>query len=186
MIDDRRLDKLVRRAVAGDHRAFASIYDEYTGRVYAYDRQRLNDPADAEDVTAIVFLKAYEALGRYDHRGVPFSAWLFSIARNAVIDRYRKVGRAPLPAPIEEAEDTPAPTDVEREVLARFDAERIRAAMGELTDEQSEVLELRFFAGLTAPEVAQVTGRTPGAIKALQHRAIRSLARVLEPEAQES
>ena len=186
MIEDRRLDRLVRRAVAGDHRAFASIYDEYTGRVYAYVRQRLGDPAEAEDVTAIVFLKVYEALPRYDHRGVPFSAWLFQIARNAVIDRYRRAGRLPHVSPIEEADNAPAPTDVEREVLARFDAERIREAMELLTDEQSEVLELRFFAGLTAPEAAQVTGRTPGAVKALQHRAIASLARVLEPEARES
>ena len=186
MTSNRRLDRLVRRAVAGDHRAFASVYDEYIGRVYAYVRQRLGDPAEAEDVTAIVFLKAFEVLAHYDHRGAPFGAWLFRIARNTMIDRHRRAGREVRAVPIKEAGNAPAPADVEGEVLARLDAAQIRRAMEALTDEQSEVLELRFFAGLTAAETAEVTERSTVAVKALQHRAIQSLGRLLRVEAQDT
>lgn len=181
-MDESRLDKLVRRAGDRDDRAFGEIYDEFAQRVYAYVRGRLSDPVEAEDVTAEVFLKAWEALPRYDSRGVPFSAWLFRIARNAVVDAHRQDTRRPPTADASEADAIPGPYRVEADVLDSIDAAELRRYVAKLTEPQAEVVALRFFAGFSPSETARITGRTEGAVKAMQHRAIATLARMLGSE----
>lgn len=179
-IDDTYIDRLVRRAIRGDVDAFGGIYDAYADRVYSFVNARLRNPQDAEDVTSVVFIKAFEAIGSYDRRGLPFGAWLFRIARNATIDHQRRAGKAP--EPVETIEDN-APTDavlLEDEVAARVDGEAIRACVSRLTDEQAAVVACRFFFDLDVRETARTLGRTEGAIKALQHRALKSLGRMLE------
>lgn len=183
MLSDRHIDRLVARSVAGNARAFGKLYDEYADRVYAFVRGRVGSAEDAEDLTASVFLKAWEAIGGYDDRGLPFGAWLFRIARNAVIDSYRRSARTPEYASTDDALDTVDETAaVDETVFVRLEVEEIREAMESLTEEQRSVLMLRFIWGFDLQDSAQALGKTGGAIKALQHRAVRSLARLLAEE----
>lgn len=180
---DRHIDRLVTRSVAGDTRAFGRLYDEYADRVFAFVRGRVTCVEDAEDLTAMVFLKAWEAIGAYDDRGLPFGAWLFRIARNAVIDSYRRAGRAPECLPEDEAPDVvDGSIPVDERVLVRLQVEQVRATMERLTEEQRCVLMLRFVWGFDLAESAHALGKSEGAVKALQHRATRSLARLLAEE----
>lgn len=176
---ERRLARTVRRACGGDARAFGRLYDEYADRVYAFIRSRVDSAHDAEDVTATVFLKAWEAIGSYDDRGLPFSAWLFRIARNAVIDEYRR--KAHRAVPVEESPDTgetAEPADIA--AIAAVDAVRIRAAVRMLTEEQAAVVAMRFWWDMSIRDTADALGKNENAIKALQHRAIKTLARLLQ------
>lgn len=177
---DRRLARLVRRAVRGDVGAFGTLYDEHADRIYGYARARGRGVQDAEDVTATVFLKAWESIGGYDERGVPFSAWLFRIARNAMIDDHRRSGRVPVP--VEDPEPEGIVEGPEDEVLLRADSARLREAVCELTAEQASVIALRYWWDLSLKETAEALDRSENAVKALQHRAVRSLARILRED----
>ena len=179
---EKRLERLVRKAAQGDARAFGELYDEYVDRVYSFVRARVSSSHDAEDLTETVFLKAYEAIGRYDDRGLPFSAWLFRIARNVTIDWHRRSGRAPTFVGEDAAERLPARDRPEEIVLGNLDAERVRAGIRRLTEEQADVIVLRFFWGMSQREIGETIGKTEGSVKALQHRAVRSLERILTEE----
>ena len=179
---EQHLERLVARAREGDTRAFGRLYDTYADRVYAFVRARTASSHDAEDITATVFLKAWEAIGSYDDRGVPFAAWLFRIARNAVVDEYRRGARRPTVSDAEEFAEVPASVSVDVTVFERVDADRVRKAVGRLTEEQSAVLVLRFWWDMSLKDTADALGKNENAIKALQHRAMRSLARALEED----
>src|ERR687898_3649104 len=88
-MDDETLDRLVAEAQRGDPEAFGRIFDAYVGPIHRFIASRVNRPSDAEDLTQLVFVKALEALPRYEARGIPFGGWLFRLARNAVIDFVR-------------------------------------------------------------------------------------------------
>lgn len=177
---ERKLARLVARASRGDVGAFGKLYDEYADRIYGYARARGRGVHDAEDITATVFLKAWESIGGYDERGVPFSAWLFRIARNAMIDDHRRSGR--IPVPVEDPEPEGVIEGPEHEVLLRADAARLREAVCELTAEQASVIALRYWWDLSLKETAFALDRSENAIKALQHRAVRTLARMLRED----
>lgn len=178
--DDRHIDRLVRRAIRGDVEAFGGIYDAYVDRVYSFVRSRIGDQHDSEDITETVFLKAFEAIGSYDRRGLPFGAWLFRIARNSVIDHTRRAKRAPEPTESVEDKIGPDPVMIEDVVASRVDGEVVRRAVAMLTEDQAAVIACRFFWDMDIRSTANALGRTEGAVKALQHRAVRSLARLLE------
>jgi RNA polymerase sigma-70 factor (ECF subfamily) len=172
---------LVRRAQRGDVGAFGKLYDEYADQVYGFARSRGCASHDAEDVTATVFLKAWESIGNYEERGLPFSAWLFRIARNAIIDAYRRSSR--LPTPVEELElDSEVFFTPEDTVVARAEAEQVRKAVRGLTDDQAAVIALRYWWNLSLKETAETLGKNENAIKALQHRATNTLARMLDKD----
>ena len=175
---ERTLERTIRRACTGDPRAFGRLYDEYADRIYAFVRSRVSPAEDAEDVTATVFMKAYEAIGSYDDRGLPFSAWLFRIARNAIVDHYRRSERVPTPTEDLSEADAEVSGPEQAAVLAA-DRETLRAAVRQLTDEQAAVIALRFWWDSSLEETALALGKNTNAIKALQHRAVRSLARIL-------
>lgn len=179
-IDDKYVDRLVARAGRGDAAAFGRLYELYADRIYSFVRSRLGDPHDAEDVTATVFMKAFEAIGGYDRRGLPFGAWLFRIARNATIDHTRRGVRTPEPMEDLESALPPSPVMIDEQVAARVDGELIRRCVERLTEEQSAVVACRFYFDMDVRQTAKALGRTEGAVKALQHRAMRSLARMLE------
>lgn len=181
-MDERDIDRLVKRAVRGDAEAFGRLFDIYGDRVYAFALARVRDHHDAEDLTEIVFMKAYEAISSYDRRGLPFGAWLFRIARNTVIDRARHVARVPEFAEYAEAEALAGDESTDEEVLRKAGATRIRECVSALEEAQAACVALRFFWGLDVAETARAMDKTPGAIKALQHRAIRNLARMLREE----
>lgn len=173
--------RLIRKGSQGDARAFAKLYDLYVARVFGFVRFRVRDLRDAEEITENVFLKAYRSLPTFEDRGLPFSAWLFRIARNEVVDFARRSARS-VSVVEPPDEDLPADTCVEDEVTARLDAGRLREAVEQLTGEQAEVIIARYFWGLSVNETALAVGRTEGAVKALHHRAVRTLGRMLAAE----
>ncbi len=177
--DDRYIDRLVKRAVRGDVEAFGGIYDAYADRIYGFVRARVGNPHDAEDVTEVVFLKAFQAIDSYDRRGLPFGAWLFRIARNATVDHLRRSGRMPEPVEDVEIHTEPAPVLIEDVVAERVDAHVVHDALAQLTEDQAAVIACRFFWDMDIRQTAVTLDRTPGAVKALQHRALRSMAALL-------
>jgi len=179
-IDDKHVDRLIRRAVKGDIEAFGAIYDLYVTRVYSFVRSRVGSPHDSEDLTETVFLKAFEAIGGYDQRGLPFAAWLFRIARNATIDHARRSRTRPETVEEIELHTGSDPVLVDELVARRLDDETVRQAVAELTEDQAAVVACRFFWDMDIRTTAETLGRTEGAVKALQHRALRNLARTLE------
>lgn len=178
--DPRNAARLIDRARKGDVGAFGRLYDEYADRVYAFVRTRTASAQDAEDVTATVFLKAWQSMPSYDDRGLPFSAWLFRIARNAVVDDHRRSVRVPVP--VEDPTSGETIDGHEAAVIAKVDTERLRQAVRELTEEQSTVIALRFWWDMSLKETADALGKNENAVKALQHRAIRTLARMLKED----
>lgn len=175
----RALERTIRRACDGDPRAFARLYDEYAERIYAFVRSRVSPSEDAEDVTAIVFMNAWEAIGRYDDRGLPFSAWLFRIARNAIVDHYRRSER--VPTPVEDVSDADREIEgPEEAAILAADRDHLREAVRRLTDEQASVIAARFWWGMSLEQTAEALGKNANSIKALQHRAVRSLARIIQ------
>ena len=179
-LDDEALERLVREAKGGDPWAFGKIFDEYHEPVYRFIASRVNRPSDAEDLTQLVFVKALEALPRYEQRGVPFGGWLFRLARNTIIDHARtRHEHAKLDAAADRAADEAGPDEV---VALRHDLDAVARAMAELTEEQREAIELRFFAGLTAREAAEAMGKQEGTVRGLQFRAIAALRRSLGME----
>lgn len=182
MIDDEHdISELVARAQRGDVEAVGAIYDRYVDRLYRFARFRLADASDAEDLVQVVFLKMIDALPRYRSRGTPFGAWLFRIARNALIDarRVRRV-HEPLQAAAESPSGARGPEEL---AVVASDIRALESALGELTDDQREVIGYRFFAGLSPSEIAEVTGRREGAVRALQFRALGALRRHLSDDA---
>lgn len=168
----------IARARRGDREAIAALYQHYADGIYRYLLYRVGDVELAEDLTADVFLKMIEDLPRYEERGLPFGAWLFRIARARLIDHWRRQRRRPMIA-LDDTDTGPQwIQDIPEDEIAI--SEMIERALRILTDEQREVVVLRFLVGMSLEEVAQAMGKSVGAIKALQHRALAALARYLE------
>jgi RNA polymerase sigma-70 factor (ECF subfamily) len=154
-------------AAQGDPARFAPLYEAYFDRVYAYVVRRVHDRADAEDLTSEVFRRALDGLPRFEWRGAPFGAWLMRIAANAVADRWQRAQRR---RDLEESERTKEPTaeDLERRVL-------LFSLVRRLPEDQGRVIQLRFVEQKTIREVAAELGRSEGAVKQLQLRALEGL-----------
>jgi len=167
---------LVRRAQDYDPLAFGEIYERYYLGVYKYIYYRVGDQALGEDLTMEVFLKAMEAIDSFSFRGVPFSAWLYRIASNLVIDHFR---RQPQPILSLEEKLVSAVEHPDLSLDSEFSHQALQRALSELTDDQQQVIVLKFVDGLSNLEVAQILGKTEGAVKSLQHRALAALGRVL-------
>lgn len=175
-VDEQRL---IRRAQRGDADAFADLYRVHVQVIYRYIALRVSDRQLAEDLTGDVFTRALEGLAAYRDQGKPFIAWLYSIAWARVVDHYRRSGRRPGDSDLD---DLPIPVEagLDEGVARRQAAAALRAAIAGLTDEQQQVVILRFVEGYRVDEVAAVMGKQPNAIKALQFRALRALAGKLE------
>ena len=184
-LDDTAIERLVGEARAGDAWAFGLLFDHYHGPVYRYIVSRVHRPSDAEDLTQLVFMKVLEALPRYESRGIPFGGWLFRLARNTVIDHVRtRHEHADLDAAAGHAGREAGPDEV---TVARQELDEVGSALATLTDEQRETIALRFFAGLSAREAAEVMGKQEGTVRGLQFRAIAAMRRTLgieEPDSQ--
>lgn len=179
MNDEHLVPELVARARGGDVEAVGALYDHYADRVFRFVRSRLSRQQDAEDVSQRVFLQMIQALPRYQSRGTPFGAWLFRIARNAVIDHQRTHRQhEPLDAATDTASGQRGPEEM---AMTSSEMDRVGAALAQLTDEQREVITLRFVAELSPGEIAAVLGRRQGAIRATQFRALQALRRLLSP-----
>jgi RNA polymerase sigma-70 factor, ECF subfamily len=171
--------QLVKLAIAGDPEAFACLYDTYVDQIFRFILVRVSHRPTAEDLTSLVFLKAWEKLGRYRRRNLMFRGWLFQVARNTVIDHYRvQKETQPLETVANTATDPDA--DVSQQVEQRLRGEQLWTMMQELTDEQREVLVLKFGEGLSTGEVAEIMGKRQGAVRALQMRALQALETIVK------
>jgi RNA polymerase sigma-70 factor, ECF subfamily len=176
-LDETAIERLVQEARDGDAWAFGLLFDHYHLPVYRYIASRVHRPSDAEDLTQLVFVKALEALPRYESRGVPFGGWLFRLARNTVIDHVRtRHDHVDLDSAIGQAGREAGPDEV---TVARQELDEVAEALAALTEEQRDAIALRFFAGLSAREAAEVMGKQEGTIRGLQFRAIAALRRKL-------
>jgi RNA polymerase sigma-70 factor (ECF subfamily) len=183
-LDDAALERLVDQAKNGDAIAFGRIFDRFNEPIYRFIVSRVRRPADAEDLTQTVFVKALEALPRYEARGIPFGGWLFRLARNAVIDFVRtRHEHAELDAIAERPGSDAGPDDL---VLTKQDIDAVGRALATLTTEQRDAISLRFFAGLSAREAAEAMGKQEGTVRGLQFRAIAALRRQLDLEIEET
>lgn len=173
--------QLIKRAKSHDARALSDLYRRHADAVFRYVYYRVGDREVAEDLVGEVFVRALEGLPAYQDTGTPFEAWLYRIAHARVVDYYRrqKVRRA---APLDESLTSSEEPDLSQLAAQRDDVRRVWNAVRHLTDDQQQVISLRFIAGYSTAEVASVMGKTEGAIRALQHRALASLRRLLEIE----
>lgn len=174
-------EKLVRRAQAGDANAFAVIYDAYLERIHRYVSFRVADEDTAQDITSQTFLKAWDRIETFQPGRLPFLGWLYRIAHNAVVDHYRA---ARPQVSLDQAQPSQAgqTRDVDDQVELHLETLRLRSAMEKLTEDQQRVITLRFIVGLSTAETALELGKEPGAVRALQMRAVQSLARGLRFE----
>jgi RNA polymerase sigma-70 factor, ECF subfamily len=176
--------ELVTRAQQGDGEAFGQLYDRYFDTVFRYIYYRVYDRATAEDFTSETFLRALRRIGGLTYRGRDIGAWFVTIARNIVIDHVKSArNRLEVTTPeiLDSSDSEPGP---EASVLTALTTEHLMRAVGKLGDDQRDCITLRFIQGLSVSETAQVMGRNDGAIKALQHRAVRKLADLVRGELQ--
>ncbi len=170
--------QLIAGACDGDRAAYSTLYGHYVAQIYRFVYLKTGSKAEAEDLTHDVFLSAWQNIGTYRHRGHPFSSWLYQIARNKVIDHYRT---RKFTAPIDEATLAIADLAAQTEHAAdqSMELDRIQLAMRELSDEHQNILILRFVDDLTPGEIAETLGKTEGAVRLMQHRAIKNLRAIL-------
>jgi RNA polymerase sigma-70 factor (ECF subfamily) len=167
---------LAQRASSGDRDAFAALYERHLDAVYRYAFYRVRDDAEADDVTSEVFHRALQAMPRYEPRR-PFLAFLYTIARNVIADRFR---RARHTVPLDEAADARSeerPLDERAGELD--DARKLRVALAQLTPLQQEVIVLRFVEGWSLEEIASIQGKPASTVRGIQFRALAALREIL-------
>jgi RNA polymerase sigma-70 factor (ECF subfamily) len=168
---------LIKRSQAGDERAFVALYEQYQPAVYTYLCYRLGDGMLAEDLTAEVFIRLLDRLATLDVTERPLLAWLYTIAANLSIDHQRKNGRYQW-LPLDEERDQQE-TETSYSADARLAQETLAKALNNLTEEQRQVVLLKFVEGRSNAEVGAILGKNEGSIKSLQHRALAALRRLL-------
>lgn len=155
----------------------AGLYDEYYDRLAHYAYVRIGDKNEAEDIASETFVKALESVKKYRERGVPMQAWLFKIAHNLVVDHLRRVSKHKT-VPMDTIEIR-AGADPEAAAEMSAQLESVAVALRSLTEEQREVVRLRFFGGLTSREVGALLGKSDGAVREMQRAALEKLRRLL-------
>ncbi|MDQ4078537.1 MAG: sigma-70 family RNA polymerase sigma factor [Chloroflexota bacterium] len=171
---------LIRRARDGDTEAFGTLYVRYLDPIYRYIYFRMGEQSEAEDITEQVFLKAWEALPGYEQRGHPFSSWLYRIAGNMVVDYHRRAETVRLAEVADEVIMQEMPVNPAEQVIRREEMATLAKAIAQLPDEQQQTIILRFIEGLSHSEVADLLGKSEGACRALQYRALAALAQQLK------
>ncbi|HUZ77640.1 MAG TPA: sigma-70 family RNA polymerase sigma factor [Chloroflexota bacterium] len=175
-----RVGDLVDRSSKGSGEAFGQLYQLYVDRIYNYIYYKTGHSVDAEDLTEQVFIKAWEAIGRFRPEGKPFAAWLFKVARNVVIDHYRtRKSNTDLSEVMAAAAADGDPEDAAQKQATR---QLLMSAVRRLTDEQQQVILLKFIDGMDNAEISATMGKKEGAIRALQYRALLALQRILQDE----
>jgi RNA polymerase sigma-70 factor (ECF subfamily) len=171
-LDDARL---IERAKRGEVEAFGCLYERYLESIYRYIRTRVAEDRTAEDLTETVFLRAYESLSRYKEKGLRFSAFLYQIARNLLVDHYRQKEEE---LPLESADQiSVSPSRIDDIIVIQDQVDRLRVGLEALPEEYREIIQLRVLLELSTTECAQWTGRSEGAVRVLLHRAMKALKR---------
>lgn len=173
---------LIRRARERDAVAFGILYERYLDRVYRYIVYRTTNNVVAEDLTSEVFLNAWKAIDRYEDRGYAFSTWLLRLAQNEVTDYYRTThSDTSLPETEQHQTTEPGPSDFAE---LRDDQLALVRALKQLPAEWQQVLLLRFVEGVPFEEIAAIVGKSSGACRVIQHRALARLRELLPAEEQ--
>ena len=169
---------LIHQAREGSREAFGILYERHRATIARYVAARIRDTADSEDLTEAIFESAWRVMARYREQGVPFLAWLYRLAHNRVVDHYRALRPTLtlIPEVHESIEDTGPPLDL------NIDSADLLKALHTLTDDQRNVIVLRFVQGMSGREVAQAMDKREDAIRALQFRALATLRRILTGE----
>ncbi|HEV7205860.1 MAG TPA: sigma-70 family RNA polymerase sigma factor [Jatrophihabitans sp.] len=180
-VDESHLEswRLVRLAQDGDGEAFGQLYDRYVDTVFRFIYYRVNDRALAEDFTSETFLRALRRITTISYQGRDIGAWFITIARNIVLDHVKSARHRLEVTTADTIEGKEHAQSTETAVLDTLQSERLMEAVAQLGDEQRECVMLRFIQGLSVSETASVMGKNDGAIKALQHRAVRKLAGIV-------
>lgn len=173
-------DPLIHQARQGDQDAFTRLYDIYVKRIYRHIFYRVPHVVDVEDLTQEVFIRAWRSIRRYKPTERPFLAWLYTITRNLIIDYYRKKGKEHL-VPLDEL----AAKYLEQqssEIDATLGLEYVQQLIARLSGDQQQVLMLRFVEGFSYEDVAAAIGKSQGAVRVIQMRALRRIRDILEQE----
>ncbi|MBI2623757.1 MAG: sigma-70 family RNA polymerase sigma factor [Candidatus Liptonbacteria bacterium] len=177
MVDGERT--IIENAVKGEASAFGQLYDHYQPKIYRFVLFKVSQREEAEDLTHEVFMSAWQRIRTYRDFGFPFSSWLYQIARNRIIDHYR-TKKASTPIDAVDPEYFVAPASAPRAVEEKIEVERVRRALGKLKPEHQDVVIMRFIEELSIKETAAALGKTEGAIKLLQHRAMKALQELVD------
>ena len=175
---EERVRRLVERAQRGDEEALEQLYLLHFDRIFSYLHMSVGNRHDAEDLTTQTFVRMLEAIGRFRWLSVPFSAWLFRIAHNVAMDHFRASRRIQLEEEVPEPEDS-AESSAEDEAMQSIGRASMFELIEKLSPDQQQVLTLKFVFNFSNAEVGAILGKTEGAIKSLQHRALASLHRQL-------
>ena len=171
-------DRIVERAVRGESSAFGLLYDHYQPMIYRFVAVKVSQREDAEDLTHQVFMSAWENMHSYRQRGFPFSSWLYRIARNRIVDHYRtKKADLPLESVAEDVTALLVHSTIPLE--HHFEIERVLTALHELRPDYQDVILMRFVEELSIKETAAALEKSEGAVKLLQHRALKELKALL-------
>ncbi len=181
MTEKRELVRLIKRIQKGDAEAFGQLYDRFHDQIYSYVLRQVGSKSDAEDITAGVFLYVLEKIDDFTWRGAGFAAWLFRIARNDVLDYFRRQGTSSREIALtDEVADRPSELRVDQQAETAADEEELRQAIGQLSDEQRQVILLKLMMNFSNRQIGEVLGKSEGAIKALTHRALLALRKQME------
>ena len=170
-------EQVIQQVKNGDTEAYGMLYEQYAEVIFRYVYSHLDNRLDAEDLTEEIFLRAWRALPKYDERGLPFTAFLFRIARNSLIDYYRQ---KKVVSSLEDMEIQSHEAGPEEATDMRIENQGLRETIAELREDYRNVLIFRFLSGLSPEETAQVMQRSVGAVRVLQHRALSALKDLLE------
>lgn len=177
---DLELPRIIARAKAGDAGAFGELYTRYAGLILRYLYVRVHEQEGAQDLTQEVFVRVIKGIAGFEYRGEKsFLGWLYTIAGNVLIGQARR--KRAVSTPLDESTELIDPRGQEA-VHSIFDRVALEQAINQLTEDQQQVLTLKFFADMTNQEIATAIGRSEGAVKALQHRALHALQQILEHE----
>lgn len=177
------LTTLVQRAQGGDAAAFGEVYDALVASIYRYIYYRVSARVDAEDLTEMVFLKGWEKLKQYSpQNGYPFSAWLFRIAHNIVIDHYRERPKRDALELDENWVAENAEANPKAVTQTYFDQRELRAALRKLPEAHQQILILKFVNGFANDEIAKIIGKSTAAVRVIQFRALARMKELLEKE----
>ncbi|MDA1334785.1 MAG: sigma-70 family RNA polymerase sigma factor [bacterium] len=174
-LNDSSLIALVQKAKGGDSAAFDDLYRQFMTPIFRFVFIRVRNRADAEDLTQTVFVKAWNALPRFDDREERFLAWLYTIARNSIIDHWKKKKDLIPDDPDVFFATREAPDRTERLAEQNEASRLVYGALTSLGDDQREIMTLKFIDGLTNKEIAKMTGKSEPAIRQVQSRALKSL-----------
>lgn len=172
--------ELIDLAQAGEADAFGELYFRHSKTVFRYIYAHINDEQDAEDLASEVFYRAWRTISNYRDQGVPFLAYLFKIARSVLVDFYRRMGRSGGHMSIEDKSIPDSNPDPDEHVTTQLEHQELRRTLDRLREDYRTVLVLRFLSGLSPEETGMVMGRTPGAVRILQHRALSALRNLLD------